>query len=201
ESTALGSCSGDYTITRTWTATDECNNETVHIQTITVEDNGDPIWDIIQSDLTVNCGIDYQTAYDSWLDSFSGTDNCSTPIVTHNAPATVSCPDSVEVTFELTDACGNTSIAIATFTVEGTLHISDTFENDIILFPNPTEKYIYIKGLKDDTKMEVYNIAGQKVLTRKISNGKRIDFNLNSGLYMVKIISGYKTTIKKLIIR
>ncbi|WP_456439857.1 PQQ-dependent sugar dehydrogenase [Psychroserpens sp.] len=201
ENTTLGLCAGEYTITRSWTATDECSNETIHIQTITVQDVTEPIWDVLPSDLTVNCEMDYQAAYDTWLTSFSGTDNCSTATLTHIAPTTVSCPDNVEVTFELTDACGNESITTATFIVEGTLNISDVFENDIVLFPNPTEKHIYIKGLKEDSRMEVFNIAGQKVLIRTISNRKRIDFDLNSGLYMVKITSGYKITIKKLIIR
>ncbi|MBC3847843.1 gliding motility-associated C-terminal domain-containing protein, partial [Winogradskyella echinorum] len=37
-----GACVGDYIIVRTWTATDSCNNETVHTQIITVEDNTAP---------------------------------------------------------------------------------------------------------------------------------------------------------------
>ncbi|MFK7781671.1 T9SS type A sorting domain-containing protein, partial [Psychroserpens sp.] len=201
EATTPGACSGDYTITRTWTATDECDNETIHIQTITVEDLVSPIWDLSPVDVTVNCNIDYQIAYNDWLNSFSGTDNCSIPFVIHNAPSTVSCPDNIEVTFELTDACGNISLSTATFIVDGTLHVSDVFENEIKLFPNPTKKYIYVKGLNLDSKIEVFNITGQKVLSRSIKNGKRIDFDIKSGLYMVKIISGQKTIIKKLVIR
>ena len=43
ETTNAGSCSGSYTLTRTWTATDECGNDTVHTQVITVEDTTAPI--------------------------------------------------------------------------------------------------------------------------------------------------------------
>ncbi|MDF1699230.1 MAG: HYR domain-containing protein [Saprospiraceae bacterium] len=37
-----GSCSGEYSFTRTWTVTDECDNETQDVQTITVVDNTPP---------------------------------------------------------------------------------------------------------------------------------------------------------------
>ncbi len=37
-----GTCMGDFIITRTWTAIDSCNNETVHTQIITVQDTTAP---------------------------------------------------------------------------------------------------------------------------------------------------------------
>ena len=40
-----GTCANNYTITRTWTATDACDNETVHTQIITVEDTTAPVFD------------------------------------------------------------------------------------------------------------------------------------------------------------
>ncbi|WP_334113145.1 PQQ-dependent sugar dehydrogenase, partial [Paucihalobacter sp.] len=37
-----GACLGEYTLVRTWTATDDCGNETAHSQTVTVVDNTAP---------------------------------------------------------------------------------------------------------------------------------------------------------------
>src|SRR5690606_30305541 len=38
ETSNPGTCSGNYTSIRTWTATDYCKNVTIHTQTITVQD-------------------------------------------------------------------------------------------------------------------------------------------------------------------
>ncbi|MEH6537556.1 MAG: T9SS type A sorting domain-containing protein, partial [Psychroserpens sp.] len=201
ESTTNGSCSGDYFIIRTWTATDECNNVSTHIQTLTVVDPTNSTWDVLPTDMTVGCSANNQTEFETWLNSFSGTDNCGTATVSHDAPATVSCPGTVSVAFELADECGNSTIITATFTVEDTLDIPESEETGIIMFPNPTDKHIYFKGLREESFMEVFNIVGQKVFERSITNGKQIEFELKSGLYMVKLTSESKTVIKKLVIK
>ncbi|NNK70336.1 MAG: hypothetical protein HKO96_07645, partial [Flavobacteriaceae bacterium] len=56
ESTAAGICAGNYTITRTWTATDDCGNDTVHTQTLTVTDTTDPTFnEALPTDQAVDC--------------------------------------------------------------------------------------------------------------------------------------------------
>uniref|UniRef100_UPI0040492E01 PQQ-dependent sugar dehydrogenase n=2 Tax=Gelidibacter sp. TaxID=2018083 RepID=UPI0040492E01 len=42
-------------ILRTWTATDDCGNETIHTQTISVEDTTNPVWVVAPSDMLVEC--------------------------------------------------------------------------------------------------------------------------------------------------
>ncbi len=201
EATTSGFCAGDYTITRTWTATDDCGNETIHVQTITVEDTTSPVWDDVPEDVIVNCSEAYQTAYENWLDSFSGTDACGTAIVLHDGPATISCPESVIVNFELTDDCGNSSVATATFTAEGTLNVSEVEANTIKMYPNPTQEFLNFKGLKPNSSIEIYNILGLIKFKGAIDNTKALHLDLNSGLYLVKIISGEKGITKKLIVR
>ena len=43
EVTTPGACAGDYTITRTFTATDDCGNATTATQTITIVDTTAPV--------------------------------------------------------------------------------------------------------------------------------------------------------------
>ncbi|MCB0648255.1 MAG: hypothetical protein KDC49_16410, partial [Saprospiraceae bacterium] len=52
-----GSCVDNYTITRTWIATDSCGNSASCVQTITVQDTMRPIL-VCALDTTINCGTD-----------------------------------------------------------------------------------------------------------------------------------------------
>ncbi|MEZ7816795.1 MAG: PA14 domain-containing protein, partial [Flavobacteriales bacterium] len=50
-----GSGSGCYTITRTFTATDNCGNATSATQTIAIVDTTPPVWDDFEPNVTVEC--------------------------------------------------------------------------------------------------------------------------------------------------
>jgi hypothetical protein len=51
-----GACEDTYTLTRTWTATDNCGNSITHVQVISVEDTTAPVWDqVMPVDITVEC--------------------------------------------------------------------------------------------------------------------------------------------------
>ena len=55
ENTTQGLCAGDYTITRTWTATDDCGNNSSASQTITIIDTTAPVFTGIPGDYTAEC--------------------------------------------------------------------------------------------------------------------------------------------------
>ena len=69
-----GSCY-TFDITRTWTATDVCGNETVHTQIVSVVDNTPPVFDPAYLNLEVECGDDTDpatTGYPAITDDCSG---------------------------------------------------------------------------------------------------------------------------------
>ncbi|MCH7399744.1 hypothetical protein MM236_17240, partial [Belliella sp. DSM 107340] len=76
EEIVAGSCANNYEVIRTWTAVDECGNETTHVQTITVEDATAPVFnETLPTDITVSCesvpaGV-----------VLTATDNCGTATV------------------------------------------------------------------------------------------------------------------------
>ncbi len=86
-----------------------------------------------------------------------------------------------------------------------TLGISDVVLSDdaLTVSPNPVTDRFSIRVANNITinKVEIYNITGQNVLTiNQYVPETWIDMsNLGSGIYMTKIYSGGKTTIKKLL--
>jgi endonuclease I len=75
----------------------------------------------------------------------------------------------------------------------------DNFQ--IKVFPNPTQNSIYIKGINNQAILEVFSIDGRKLETVEINEGYPVDLKLSSGMYLLKIISEEKSTLKKIIIK
>ncbi|MFT5249282.1 MAG: hypothetical protein ACI93P_001008, partial [bacterium] len=123
---ASGSTFPIGTTTNTFVTTDASGNTATCSFDVTVEDNEDPVWDNAPANLTVECdGAGNLTAFDDWLNStFTGTDNCPDPIVTHNSTGLsddCGATGSETVTFTLTDANSNAITLDATFTIEDTV--------------------------------------------------------------------------------
>ncbi|MFH4968379.1 gliding motility-associated C-terminal domain-containing protein, partial [Gaetbulibacter sp. M240] len=107
-----GACLNSYIITRTYTAVDECNLITTHVQTITVQDTTAPeVITPFDQNLNVSC------ADITEVPQLEFSDNCSTDVnVVFNETSTLD-PNSTDDyvitrTWTATDSCGNE----ATFT-------------------------------------------------------------------------------------
>src|SRR2546423_5016703 len=55
DATTPGSCAGNYSVTRTWTATDQCGNSSTASQTINVHDVTAPVIASLPPASTINC--------------------------------------------------------------------------------------------------------------------------------------------------
>ena len=116
ETRADGACANSYILTRTWTARDECDNETTHVHTITVEDNTAPVFnETLPTDLTVSCGSVPAAVV------LTATDNCGTATVSYTETrADGACANSYILTRTWTakDECDNETTHVQTITVE-----------------------------------------------------------------------------------
>ncbi|MEM8906475.1 MAG: hypothetical protein AAGD05_01410, partial [Bacteroidota bacterium] len=111
-------CPTAGTITRTWTVSDVCGNDSINTQTITVIDMGNPLI-TCPADLTVDCSADESPANTGMA---TATDNCdANPVVGFvDVETPGSCPQEkiITRTWRATDNCGNTAECTQVITVE-----------------------------------------------------------------------------------
>ena len=122
-----GTCENAYTLTRTWTATDVCGNETSVTQIVTAQDTTAPEITTQASNIEVECdGNGNIEALNAWLASnggATGTDICSAITWSNNfstVSETCGATGTATVIFTVTDECGNASTSTAIFTIVDT---------------------------------------------------------------------------------
>ncbi len=155
------SCSGYYTLTRTYQAQDDCGNTLTQTQTITVEDYSPPAIVQSASDQTVECYINPQEEFLFWLQNRGNAqviDNCTSPLdivwsndyVEGDFNFNVALCNDITVTFTASDDCGNTVSTQATFSVtDFTAPVIDcpedltisclTYQTSNPVYPNPSD--------------------------------------------------------------
>jgi large repetitive protein len=111
-----GECIGNYTIVRTWTATDNCDNIGYGSATYYVYDETAPEFTSVPEDVTIECDMDVPAS------DATAEDNCGTVTVTQSDMVDDENPCYVVVTrtFTATDDCGNASNAYQTITIVDT---------------------------------------------------------------------------------
>jgi hypothetical protein len=114
DATTPGTCANNYTITRTFKATDACGNTATATQAITVVDNTPPTLSGVGGPSTINCPAT------PTFSSPTASDGCGTASVTFTdatTPGTCANNYTITRTFKATDACGNTATATQAITV------------------------------------------------------------------------------------
>ena len=119
--TSSPSCPQEYTITRTWTATDVCGNTNACTQLITIDDSTPPVM-TCPANVTIQC-IDDTTPANTGV--ATSTDNCDgAPGMTHS-DVTMATPPThgylINRTWTTTDVCGNPSTCLQVITVTNPL--------------------------------------------------------------------------------
>jgi hypothetical protein len=116
ETTIAGACAGDYSITRAFTATDDCGNATSATQTITIVDTTAPVL-THAPEVSISCD-----EYSNEKIYATAKDNCGTSTITYSDKR-VSGRGAIPVgqylrTYTATDECGNSSTSTQTVTVQ-----------------------------------------------------------------------------------
>lgn len=78
----------------------------------------------------------------------------------------------------------------------GQLNIEDVEVHAYKMYPNPAINKIMVSG--DVSSLEMFDLNGREVASSKSNS---IDFNVKSGIYLIKIEHNNNVTIKKLIVK
>lgn len=74
-------------------------------------------------------------------------------------------------------------------------------ENEISVSPNPSFGYVNVSGVEmQNAAYAIYNLAGNLVEKGKVNNNV-IDYGVQPGVYLLKIIDGSKTKITKIVVK
>ncbi len=109
ESPLDGDCTGQ-SIVRTWSSTDDCGNEAIVTQTISVTDDEAPIFTSTPNDVTLLCGD--ETTVDPPV-----AEDCSTISVPAFQDVVVNAT-TIERTWTVSDVCGNTTSYLQIITTD-----------------------------------------------------------------------------------
>ncbi|MBL7798338.1 MAG: right-handed parallel beta-helix repeat-containing protein, partial [Saprospiraceae bacterium] len=119
QTTTSGACPNAYTLTRRWTAADNCGNTRSVSQRITVVDNGKPVFTSFPANTAIACNDTPPP-----VGSPTASDACGSATVTYLGQTSVSgsCPGNYQLrrTWRATDACGNSTVSTQTIQVSDT---------------------------------------------------------------------------------
>ncbi len=118
ETLTTGTCVNKFTLTRTWTATDDCGNSTQRVQVINVNDNVAPtLVGTPAASVTGTCAQDVPAAA-----VVTATDNCDPNVnVIYSeelVPGTCSNKFTIRRTWTAEDICGNKSTFLQTINID-----------------------------------------------------------------------------------
>src|SRR4030095_157435 len=111
------------TVPRTYTIADSCNNISQCVQTITVDDQVNPVITCPGNEM-LECSGDVQPAFTSYADFINGggsiSDNCAIDEASFSIIETDNgtCPRTITRTYSIADSCNNISQCIQTITVD-----------------------------------------------------------------------------------
>ncbi|MCO6490335.1 MAG: gliding motility-associated C-terminal domain-containing protein [Phaeodactylibacter sp.] len=157
-----GLCENEYVIERAWRVEDDCGNEAVLTQRITVIDTIAPEISAGAADLVITCmeGIDLQQEFDDWISSRGGAlasdlctveDSLKWQAYRAGTPTLASMPEIIcpapgdtivmqAVDFVVRDACGHADTTTASFIViDNTAPVISGCPQDVVV---PTDPFV-----------------------------------------------------------
>ncbi|OIQ29574.1 MAG: endonuclease I [Bacteroidetes bacterium MedPE-SWsnd-G2] len=81
------------------------------------------------------------------------------------------------------------------------LSVSESEKLNVIIFPNPTQNQLQIKGLVGEANLSCYSIDGRLILNQMVDTSQPITLILNSGSYIFKLEQDRRIFKKRIVIK
>ncbi|MBP6128204.1 endonuclease [Flavobacterium sp.] len=79
---------------------------------------------------------------------------------------------------------------------------NESFETtDVKVYPNPAIEHVFVSGITNLSKVEIYTISGTKVFEKTVHEDQIIPISFQAGMYFVKINTNDEQIIKKIIVK
>lgn len=79
---------------------------------------------------------------------------------------------------------------------------SESFDaTDVKVYPNPATEHIFVSGITNLSKVEIFSVLGTKVFEKTVHEDQIIPISFQAGMYFVKINTNDKQIIKKIIVK
>ncbi len=99
---------------------------------------------------------------------------------------------------DLADHIWGASVGLPWFS---SLSTDDHSQLQVGVYPNPAKDQITISGVMGEGKVVIYNLSGMELYTSDFNGDTTLRLNLTSGMYLAKITSENKASVKKLLIK
>ena len=91
------------------------------------------------------------------------------------------------------------SIDFLEYSTSYTASLGDALNNNIHIYPNPAQDFVFIDNANIDDNVNVFNVVGKRVMSFKIeTENQQLDITeLKSGLYFLRLNNGQATKLLK----
>ncbi|PLX09528.1 MAG: hypothetical protein C0596_03070 [Marinilabiliales bacterium] len=74
------------------------------------------------------------------------------------------------------------------FTAVSTTEIKEDIISELSIYPNPAKDEIFVEGLKSNTELQIYNVAGVLIEDYTLNNKNSINISdFNPGMYLLRV--------------
>jgi len=149
------------------------------------------MWNVVKSisqiNATAKCDlVGNEANLVGYWDFNQGVANGENATVTSLIDKSASKINGTLTSFDLTGTSSNWVSSVACFELPSAIE-NETMGNTMKIFPNPANNWIEIQGADNNSKVEIYSVSGQLVLSQETPGRISFPASMENGMYVVHV--------------